>query len=534
MHLNSRFADLFHGRPNQDVSCRCRFRGTKPFRAAVFCFCSFSLVGMRAPSQEASSSQPVFKVIVSFDGANGAQPAAGLIQGANGNFYGTTEYGGSGTGCDGPCGTVFEVTAAGKLTSLHSFAGNDDGALPVAGLVQGADGDLYGTTSGGATADCDYGCGTVFKITPAGKLTTLYSFYGSTDGALPAAGLVLGADGNFYGTNQDGATAHCAYTCGTVFKITPEGALTTLYDFGQRGVYDGIHPAAGLVQGTDGFFYGTTAWGGKPTTSSNNCIGPINGSFGLFGCGTVFKMGSKGSLATLHNFGFTDGYDSLAGLVQGTDGNFYGTTSEGGVYASPCLSYGCGTAFKITPEGALTTLHIFCTGADCSDGGQPTAALVQGSDGNFYGTTSVGGASSIGTIFKITPQGELTTLHSFDGTDGAQPSAALTQGTDGSFYGTTLNGGAENAGTIFSLSVGLGPFVETRPTFGAVGTTVEILGNNLMDITGVTFNGIAAEFKAISCSEITATVPAGATTGKIEVKTGTGTLLSNIAFRVTP
>jgi uncharacterized repeat protein (TIGR03803 family) len=225
--------------------------------------------------------------------------------------------------------------------------------------------------------------------------------------------------------------------------------------------------------------------------------------------------------------GCKDGGSPRAGLVQATDGNLYGTTVGGNVYN------GDGTVFKITASGKLTTLHSF----DGTDGASPYAGLVQATDGNLYGTTDFGGANCVsdggcGTVFKITPKGKLTTLHSFDGTDGADPYAGLVQYTDGNLYGTTATGGSYGRGTVFSLSVGLGPFVETQPTSGKVGTAVKILGTDLTGASRVTFNGTAARFKVISKSEIETNVPSGATTGTVEVKTK-NTLKSNVVFRVT-
>jgi uncharacterized repeat protein (TIGR03803 family) len=219
----------------------------------------------------------------------------------------------------------------------------------------------------------------------------------------------------------------------------------------------------------------------------------------------------------------TDGGNPYAGLVQATNGHFYGTTNEGtGAYFE-------GTVFEITPSGGLTTLHTF-SGAE---GGGPYAGLVQATSGNFYGTTYFGGAHGYGSVFTITPSGKLTTLHSFDRTDGAYPYAGLVQATNGDFYGTTDEGGANNYGTVFRLAVGLGPFVKTHPTSGTVGAAVKILGTSLTGATGVTFNGTAAVFKVVSSSEITTAVPTGATTGTVEVTTPKGTLKSNVAFRVT-
>jgi uncharacterized repeat protein (TIGR03803 family) len=232
-------------------------------------------------------------------------------------------------------------------------------------------------------------------------------------------------------------------------------------------------------------------------------------------------------LTTLHRFEGTDGATPSDGLIQATDGNLYGTTEQGGT--STACSFGCGTVFKITPAGVLTTLHSF----DSTDGALPWAGLVQGTDGIFYGTTSSGGANDDGTIFKITPAGVLTTLHNFDHTDGNGAYAGLTQATNGTFYGTTEFGGTHN-GVIFSLANGLGAFVEARPGSGKVAAGVKILGSNLTGATSVTFNGKAATFTVVSSSNITTTVPVGATTGKISVVTPKKTLTSNISFRVTP
>ncbi len=309
------------------------------------------------------------------------------------------------------------------FTTLHSFDGTD-GKVPEAGLVQATNGNLYGTTgSGGANGD-----GTIFKITPSGTLTTIYSFCPPpnrcTDGAYPFAGLIQATDSNFYGTTSEGgANSH-----GTVFKISPIGTLATLHSFcSESGCTDGQYPDAGLIQAIDGNLYGTTYSGGAN------------------GYGTVFKINPIGTLATLHSFcsesGCTDGRYPDAGLIQAIDGNLYGTTYSGG-------ANGYGTVFKISPSGTLATLHSF----DSTDGYQPSGVLVQATNGNFYGTTAYGGTSNFGTVFKITSNGTLTTLHSFDSADGAGPSGVLVQAADGSFYGTTAYGGSSNFGTVFKIT----------------------------------------------------------------------------------
>jgi uncharacterized repeat protein (TIGR03803 family) len=254
-----------------------------------------------------------------------------------------------------------------KFTVLLSFDGAD-GGVSYAGLVQAADGNLYGTTnSGGAN---NYG--TVFKITPEGTLTTLYSFCSQkncTDGANPVAGLVQAKDGNFYGTTQGGG-ANPGYRAGTVFEITLDGILTTLYSFcSKTNCGDGGFPVAGLVQAKDGNFYGTTPRGEAGADKR--------------GGGTVFEITPKGSLTTLYSFcskaDCADGRYPHAGLIQANDRDFYGTTSSGGAHRA-------GTVFEITAKGALTTLHSFCSKTNCADGRSPYAGLAQAADGDLYGT----------------------------------------------------------------------------------------------------------------------------------------------------
>jgi uncharacterized repeat protein (TIGR03803 family) len=459
-------------------------------------------------------SAPTFTSLYNFcsqaNCRDGSQPYAGLIQAANGTFYGTTVGGGANND-----GTVFKITTNGTLTTLHSFDFRDS-AHPEDALVQAKDGNIYGTTESGGTNRH----GTIFTITPSGALTTLYNFCsqsGCADGTNPDAALVEATNGDFYGTTgRGGANNNCGGGCGTVFTITPSGTLTTLYSFClQSGCADGKYPLAGLVQAADGKLYGTTYYGGANSR------------------GTLFEITPNGALTILYTFcsqsGCADGKYPLAGLVQATNGMFYGTTSDGGANAY------YGTVFKINPSGKLTTLHSF----NGTDGYSPESALVQATDGNFYGTTKSGGTYNAGTVFKITPGGTLTTLHSFDGTDGYYPYAGLAQATDGKFYGTAAYGGTgignactSGCGTVFSLSVGLGPFVATQPTSGEVGAHVKILGTNLTGATSVTFNGTAATFTVKSKSEITTTVPSGATTGTVQVVTPGGTLSSNVPFRV--
>ena len=328
----------------------------------------------------------------------------------------------------------------------------------------------------------------------------------------PTDHVVRATNGDFYGTTLSGGNLLCAGEgCGTVFKITPSGTFTRLYSFcSQSNCTDGVGPFAGLVLATNGDFYGTTNGGGA------NCI-PHGG------CGTVFKITPSGTLTTLYSFcpqggACSDGSGLYAGLVQATDRNLYGTTGGGG-------NAGDGTVFKITPSGTLTTLYSFCSQANCTDGAFPYyAGLVQATDGNFYGTTLDGGANkNSGTVFKITPSGTLTTLYNFCSeitsqnicSDGYYAAEGLVQDTNGKLYGSTVNGGANDQGTIFSLSVALSAFVQTLPTSGKVGATVYVLGTNLTGTTNVSFGGTSATFTVVSATEIKASVPSNALTGSV-------------------
>ena len=466
---------------------------------AVFMLCAMTAIPLLAQN---------FTTLFRFDDRDGEYPVGTLVQSTDGNLYGTTPRGGA-TGY----GTFFSITPSGTLTTLYNFNGTDS-PIPQGGLVQAANGDFYGTSWGGA-----YNQGTVFKITASGALTTLYNFcarVGCPDGAAPGAGLAQAANGDFYGTTTSGG----AYNFGAVFKITPNGKLTTLHSFcSQSGCTDGRLPLARLVQATNGDFYGTTEEGG-----ANDA-------------GTVFEISPDGTLKNLWSLGGTFGEQPTAGVIQGTGGNFYGTTEYGG-------AYGDGTIFKIA-SGTLTTLYSFCSQGvypTCADGSNPEAGLVQGTDGDFYGTTDLAGIYNVGAIFKITAGGELTTLYSFCSSqswcrDGERPTGGLVQDTNGEFFGTTNSGGVAcftGCGTIFSLSVGLGPFVKAVPHNGQVGQVIRILGTDLTGATAVTFNGAPAAFTIDAPTEITATVPAGATTGTVQVATPTGTLLSPGPFTVLP
>jgi uncharacterized repeat protein (TIGR03803 family) len=348
-------------------------------------------------------------------GTGALNPHAGVIEGTDGSFYGTTVNGGSGL-----YGTEFKLNS-GFVTVLHSFTNGVDGANPLAGLIQASDGNLYGASLRGVGASL----GTLFRMTPTGALTPLYAFGGGADGGNPLASLTQGSDGNLYGTASTGGSN----AVGTVFSLSTNGLFTPLWSFNST---NGSYPAGSLVQGSDGNFYGTTSAGG-----SNDL-------------GTVFSLSTNGIFNTLASFDDNEGAYPSNGLVQASDGAFYGTASSGGTKG------GWGTVFRITAAGTLTALHSF----NYQDGASPVGGLVQATDGNLYGTTSQGGICGQGTVFQITTNGLLTTLIWFNGTNGAAPQSSLIQARNGSLYGTAEFGGTgyngfpgSGDGLVFSLTL---------------------------------------------------------------------------------
>lgn len=486
-----------------------------------------------AQTEGANAASVKFATLHSFNNADGLSSWA-LVQATDGDLYGTTPGGGANN-----LGTVFKIGLLGKLTTLYNFCsqtGCTDGEEPTAGLVQATNGDFYGTAVAGGISNpfCPYGtCGTVFKITPDGMLTTLYRFCSQpscADGIEPVGGLVQAANGDLYGTTSAGGAINVnPKGGGTIFKITPSGTLTTLYSFcAQSGCTDGGSPSASLIQARDGNLYGNT---------------------GYLSSGTIFKITPRGKFTTIYKFcsqsGCTDGDAPAGPLVQAANGNLYGTTLYGGVTTG--LSFGGGTIFEITPGGQLTTLYSFCAQSGCPDGYAPNSGMIQASDGNFYGTALFAGANmnayvpgGSGTLFQLSPSGTFTTLYNFcaqaNCADGFGPSVPLIQDSVGIIYGTTLWGGADgnNQGTIFALSTGALPFVITRPAIGVRGEIVTILGYGLKGATSVTFNGTPAKILYAAPTVIYTLVPAGATTGQVQVVTPNGALTSNVTFEVVP
>jgi uncharacterized repeat protein (TIGR03803 family) len=470
-----------------------------------------------------------------------------LIQGGDGNFYGTTVNGGSGTCSDGfgveGCGTIFRITPAGKQTVVYSFTYDSktntavNGLYPVGGLVQGKDGNLYGTASGGGDPKgfCNgyaLGCGTIFKITPKGKFTLLHQFEGNTEGAIPLGRLIQASDGKLYGTTNQGGLVQGFYNQGTIFSITSSGAFSTVHLFDGVHVLDGRNPYAGLTQGRDGAFYGTTTLGGTD------------------GAGTVFRFSKSGGVTVLHSFvhnvnppSYPEGALPTAPLIQASDGRFYGAATTGGTKAN--VNNG-GTLFRITPKGVFTKLWDFNPNGNY-DGWYPQGGLIQATDGNLYGTTANAGTGDClsgylcGSVYQLTSAGAVTQMAAFqDAKDGRSPLSSPLQGTDGTLYITNSSGpyvgSHDGGGTIVQIDNALPKpkpvIVKFSPTSGPVGQGVTISGEHFVGTKKVAFNGTAAAFTVKSTSVLTAIVPSGASTGPITVTNAGGSATSKGIFTV--
>jgi uncharacterized repeat protein (TIGR03803 family) len=384
-----------------------------------------------------------FKTLYRFAGGmDGEYPEATLIRGQAGGLVGTT-YAGGAYGL----GTAFEVDPGGKETVLHSFGENvDDGTLPDSSLIQDAAGNFYGVTPDGGR----YGAGVVFKLDATGKETILYTFTGGADGSIPEGSLVRDVKGNLYGTTYDGgAHGRCdfgygGYGCGVVFKLDAAGKETVLYTF--LGGTDGAFPVNGLLRDDAGNLYGTTLNGGDFSCSVLRS-----------GCGVAWMLTKLGSEIVLHSFtnGLDGGFPS-AGLTEDANGNFYGTTSQGGTTIY-------GTVFKLTPRqlgfaDQETVLYNFTGGAD---GKYPGGGLIRDAAGNLYGTTGSGG-SGYGVVFRLGTGGTEVPLYTFTGAaDGAYPWAGLVRGSAGYLYGTTRAGGRR--GTCTNEGAGCGTVFAVRP-----------------------------------------------------------------------
>ncbi|MFY9742322.1 MAG: choice-of-anchor tandem repeat GloVer-containing protein [Candidatus Sulfotelmatobacter sp.] len=425
-------------------------------------------------------------------------------------------------------------------------------------VTQGTDGDMYFTSENGGTF-----YGTLFKVSPTGAGALVYDI-----SYFPTSGVSLGLDGEYYGTNGDGGPGGgCGFSgCGQIYKVSEAGKETILYSFTGEG--DGADPQSPPILAANGLFYGTAPAGGANSASTAYSISSsgafkilhtfaategqqvqaelvqgLDGNFygtavngGANGLGTIFKMSPTGTVAVLHNFAGSDGSNPCCGLLLASDGNFYGTTSNGGGEGI------AGVIFRITPAGVYTVLHSINPAN--GDGTGPGSTLTQGTDGKLYGVTASGGGGVSGTLFNMTTTGTFKTLYTFCSsgtcTDGYGPSSPLKQNTNGVFYGSTWSGGdltqcnGEGCGEVYSLSTGLKPFVSLPLASGEEGAKEEILGQGFTTSSTVSFGGTPATITEATSKLLVVKVPAGALTGSVTVTTGSETLTSSRIFRVTP
>jgi uncharacterized repeat protein (TIGR03803 family) len=454
-----------------------------------------------------------------------------------------------------------QVPASSQVVNqVFSFSQSTATRPYTADISQGRDGALYSTASGignGTGSD-----GAAFRVDIGGKYTALHNFDG-TDGQAPYAGLTLATDGSFYGTTSSGGS----FDAGVLFKLTSGGTYTTLYQF--AGGTDGFGPLGSPIQASDGNLYGTVD-GDSVTSGVVYRYDPSSGVFstifslstdqsqgtfiqapvvegadgnlygvagggGASGCGTIFEVSTAGALLHLYSFPCGVGGNGPAGpLLQASDGNFYGTTELGGITTTSCAN-GCGTVFKMSGS-AVSTLYSFS--GRSKDGQFPVAGLTEATDGNLYGTTGDGGTFpcgvfGCGTLYQISLSGQYKLLFSFVTPRGKGPIGGLLQHTNGKLYGTTTLGGASDEGTLYSLNMGLSPFIALVRYSGRIGAPVQILGQGLKGATAVTVNGVpTTSFKIVSDTYMTAVIPAGATTGPVVVTTATGSLTSNYNLRI--
>jgi uncharacterized repeat protein (TIGR03803 family) len=425
-----------------------------------------------------------FTNLFDFDYTDGGSPNGPMAQGRDGNLYGTAA-GGPRNG-----GVVFNMTTSGVESVIYNSI-SAQGIGPQ-GLVLGTDGNFYGVTGEGGKFDL----GTIFKVAPNGNGVSLYSFTGGSDGSTPVGPPIQAIDGNFYGTTN----------AGTVYKITTTGIFTLLTTLPGPSI-------SSLIQAKDGNFYGTSYFGGTADE------------------GTVFKMTPEGNVHILHSFTGPDGAFPVASVIE-VGGNLYGTTQAGGAYND-------GVIFRLTPEG-ITVLHNFGDPNYPNDGIQAYAGLLEATDGNFYGTTVFGGGvnqtcgNGCGVIFQLTSSGGYSILHDFEGPDGTWANSTPSQHTNGEIYGLSTYGGATSQGVVWNLNMGLQPFVGLVSKSAKVGQTGGILGQGFTGTTAVSLNGTPMTFNVLSDTYLRATVPTGATTGYVTVTTLTGILTSNVPFQVIP
>ncbi len=451
-------------------------------------------------------------VLHSFEGdPNHSNLNSALVQASDGNFYGLTYDGGASN-----TGSIYRLTPQGEYTLMHSFVAAE--GIPgsssieggtMRGLLQASDGVLYGTTNGGG----DYGAGTVFKMTLDGTFTVLHSFKGAAgtppEGNGPEGNLIEAIDGSLYGSTYLGGTNDK----GTVFRVAPDRTVSTVYSFGGTSGSP-INPS-GLLLAPDGTLAGTSTGGG-----ANAC--PDTSGFDI-GCGTFFRLTPNTGELLFSSFPSAlpdaQAYHPASGVVFARDNRFWGLTSAE-----------LGSIFSIANAGDPPTIENLFFGGD---GSHPLGSLLLGRDGNFYGTTVFAGFSDLGTIFRLEFPDSPVRVTSFNGLNGSSPSSAVIQGRDGNFYGTTDLGGANNEGTVFRFTLSAFPLVSAlNPASGASLTQVVITGNNLNGTTAVQFNGVNATFSVDSPTQITATVPTGATSGYVKITNRYGLAESPVPFLI--
>jgi uncharacterized repeat protein (TIGR03803 family) len=473
-----------------------RFSSAKlpvPATARFLAILTFAFVGMTSAFAQIPTTIYTFNVVTGDVAVPTAYGTA--VQGRDGNIYGTT-----GSGAAHGAGGIYVVTPAGNESVLFSFPATSISCQP--GITLGNDGNFYGSCYAGGL----HGYGLLYQVTPTGTYTDLYDFTNTGgDGGNPNGPPVPAKDGNLYGPTTNGGTVGV----GTIYKISPTGTVSILYSF--LGGAVGSNPNASLMQGKDGNLYGSTT------------------NAGINGAGTIFKITTKGKLTLLHTFDSTDGTQPDSALVQGTDGNFYGTALQGGANND-------GVVYKITATGKFTLLHSF---NPPTDGTFSYAGMIQGTDGSFYGTTNAYGGF-LDTIYKVTLKGVYSNVYQFDGTNstiGISAANALVQNTNGLLYGATSFSSSNTGGngTVYTLNIGAKPFVRLTAASGLVASSVSIFGQGFSSSSVVKFGGVTASgVVRQGTTYIIVPVPAGALTGSVTVATGSTTLTSNAIFNVLP
>jgi uncharacterized repeat protein (TIGR03803 family) len=448
-----------------------------------------------ASTVSAQTPVGVFEYPGTSNNTTGLSITSSSAQGPDGNIYMTDQLNGQ-----FGLGSVFNISPSGDFITVYSFCaeGGDcvtTGALPFGGVTLGSNGDFYGTVQNGGTD----GFGQVFQLTAKGVRTPIYNFTGANpgDGGPSEYPVFLATDGDLWGVQNN--------ACGGIFKLTLKGKISN-YQF---DCSNGSNPNL-PTEGSDGNFYGTTTRGGDAACN---------------GCGVVYKVTTAGKISVLHTFQntSTDGAFPQGVLVEGPDGNYWGVSQQ---------PYG--VIFKISPSGTFTEVHAFA--GPPNDGDFPVAGLTLGSDNNFYGTTNSGGSGNAGAIFRVTPGGNYSVLYSFiasAASPGFGPCTALIQHTNGKFYGNTC-GNSLGGSFFYSLDAGLSPFIRTGAQSGKVGAKVTFLGQDFTGATEVEFAEASATFKVVSDTELTATVPANAVTGVVSVVTSKGKLTASSNFKVLP